>query len=324
MGKEPDMSETQIFVGVDVSKARLDVAVRPSGDMLTVRHDESGIAGLITRLQAWQPTAVVLEATGDLECTVVSALAAGACRCTCQSAPSAGIARATGRLAQTDALDAQILAQFGEVLRPAPRALPDEATQALSAARARRRPLLEMLIAEKQRHSQAAARLKPGIATPIAWLTAELQRVDADLTLAIRHVVWREQDDLLQAAGCGQPEPTILAVAGTGHLCPSPLRCRHCPTDRDSGTLRGKPRLGPADGCPNGLTCCARCDQMEPLPHGLLSHLLAEGMPKSALVAAAQAAHHLDGGQNSERRGEPLLAGLTTRQLLRSFSARPR
>ena len=76
MGKAPDMSETKIFVGVDVSKARLDVAVRPSGDMLTVRHDESGIAGLIMRLQAWQPTAVVLEATGDLECTVVSALAA--------------------------------------------------------------------------------------------------------------------------------------------------------------------------------------------------------------------------------------------------------
>ena len=85
MGTEPEMSETKICVGVEVSKARLDVAVRPSGDMLTVRHDESGIAGLITRLQAWPPTAVVLEATGDLECTVVSALAAagqnGCARC---------------------------------------------------------------------------------------------------------------------------------------------------------------------------------------------------------------------------------------------------
>lgn len=87
-------------------------------------------------------------------------------------------ARATGRLAKTDALDAQILAQFGEVLRPTPRPLPDEATQALSADRARRRQLLERLIAEKQRHSQAAARLKSGIATHVAWLSAELQRVD--------------------------------------------------------------------------------------------------------------------------------------------------
>ena len=76
MGKEHGISETQIFVGVDVSKARLDVAIRPSGDTLTVLHDKVGIAGLVTRLHAWQPAAVVLEATGDLESAVVSALAA--------------------------------------------------------------------------------------------------------------------------------------------------------------------------------------------------------------------------------------------------------
>ena len=109
------MSETKIFVGVDVSKARLDVAVRPSGDMLTVRHDESGIAGLIMRLQAWQPTAVVLEATGDLECTVVSALAAAGLPVHVVNPRHVReCARATGRLAKTDALDAQILAQFGK------------------------------------------------------------------------------------------------------------------------------------------------------------------------------------------------------------------
>src|SRR5436190_9567971 len=75
-GKEPGMSETVIFVGVDVSKARLDVAVRPSGDTLTVLHDEAGIAGLVMRLHAWQPAAVVLEATGDLQLPLVSALIA--------------------------------------------------------------------------------------------------------------------------------------------------------------------------------------------------------------------------------------------------------
>lgn len=247
MGKEPDMRETKIFVGVDVSKARLDVAVRPSGDMLTVRHDESGIAGLITRLQAWQPTAVVLEATGDLECTVVSALAAAGLPVHVVNPRQVReFARATGRLAKTDALDAQILAQFGEVLRPAPRALPDEATQALSAALARRRQLLELLIAEKQRHSQAAARLKPGIATHITWLTAELQRVDADLTLAIRHSpVWREQDDLLQSmpgVGPGLSRTMLAELPELGTLSSKQLAALVgiAPLNRDSGTLRGK------------------------------------------------------------------------------------
>lgn len=247
MGKAPDMSETKIFVGVDVSKARLDVAVRPSGDMLTVRHDESGIAGLIMRLQAWQPTAVVLEATGDLECTVVSALAAAGLPVHVVNPRHVReFARATGRLAKTDALDAQILAQFGEVLRPAPRSLPDEATQALSADLARRRQLLEMLIAEKQRHSQAAARLKPGIATPIAWLTADLQRVDADLTLAIRQSpVWREQDDLLQSmpgVGPGLSRTMLAELPELGTLPSKQLAALVgiAPLNRDSGTLRGK------------------------------------------------------------------------------------
>lgn len=247
MGKAPDMSETKIFVGVDVSKARLDVAVRPSGDMLTVRHDESGIAGLIMRLQAWQPTAVVLEATGDLECTVVSALAAAGLPVHVVNPRHVReFARATGRLAKTDALDAQILAQFGEVLRPAPRSLPDEATQALSADLARRRQLLEMLIAEKQRHSQAAARLKPGIATHIAWLTAELQRVDADLTLAIRQSpVWREQDDLLQSmpgVGPGLSRTMLAELPELGTVPSKQLAALVgiAPLNRDSGTLRGK------------------------------------------------------------------------------------
>ena len=115
------MSETQIFVGVDVSKARLDVAVRPSGETLTVRHDEAGIADLVTRLHAWQPTAVVPEATGDLESAVVSALAAAGLPVHVVNPRQVReFARATGRLAKTDTLDAQLLAQFGEALRPAP------------------------------------------------------------------------------------------------------------------------------------------------------------------------------------------------------------
>jgi transposase len=240
------MSQTQIFVGVDVSKARLDVAVRPSGETLTVRHDEAGMASLVTRLQAWQPTAVVLEATGDLESAVVSALAAvGLPVHVVTPRQVRDVARATGRLAKTDALDAQLLAQFGEVLRPAPRLLPDEATQALSADLSRRRQLIEMLTAEKNRLSQARPSLRQRITAHIEWLTSELRRVDADLDTAIRHSpVWREQENLLQSmpgVGPGLSRTRLAELPALGTLSSKQLAALVgvAPHNRDSGTLRG-------------------------------------------------------------------------------------
>ena len=240
------MSETQIFVGVDVSKARLDIVVRPSGEPLTVRHDEAGIACLVTRLQAWQPAAVVLEATGDLESAVVSALAAAGLPVHVVNPRQVrDFARATGRLAKTDALDAQLLAQFGEVLRPAPRPLPDEATQALSADLSRRRQLIEMLTAEKNRLSQARPSLRTRITAHIEWLTHELRRVDADLDTAIRHSpVWREPDDLLQSmpgVGPGLSRTMLAELPELGTLSSKQLAALVgvAPHNRDSGTLRG-------------------------------------------------------------------------------------
>jgi transposase len=240
------MSEPQIFVGVDVSKARLDVAVRPSGETVTVLYDEAGIAGLVTRLHAWQPAAVVLEATGDLESTVVSALAAAGLPVHVVNPRQVReFARATGRLAKTDTLDAQILAQFGEVLRPAPRPLPDEATQALSADLARRRQLIEMLNAEKNRLSHARPSLRTRITAHIEWLTRELCRLDADLDTAIRHSpVWREQDDLLQSmpgVGPGLSRTMLAELPELGTLSSKQLAALVgvAPHNRDSGTLRG-------------------------------------------------------------------------------------
>jgi transposase len=247
MGKEHGMSETQLFVGVDVSKARLDVAIRPSGDTLTVLHDEVGIAGLVTRLHAWQPAAVVLEATGDLESAVVSALAAAGLPVHVVNPRQVReFARATGRLAKTDALDAQILAQFAEVLHPVPRPLPDEATQALSAVLTRRRQLIEMLTAEKNRLSHARPALRKRIEAHIEWLTSELRRGDADLDTAIRHSpVWREQDDLLQSmpgVGPGLSRTMLAELPELGALSSKQLAALVgvAPHNRDSGTLRGK------------------------------------------------------------------------------------
>lgn len=241
------MREPQIFVGVDVSKARLDVAVRPSGDTVTVPYDEAGIAGLVVRLQTWPPAAVVLEATGDLESALVSALAAAGLPVHVVNPRQVrDFARATGQLAKTDALDAQLLAQFGEVLRPAPRPLPDEATQALSAVLTRRRQLIEMLTAEKNRLSHTRLALRTRLEAHIEWLTRELRRVDADLDTAIRHSpVWREQDDLLQrmpGVGPGLSRTMLAELPELGRLSSKQLAALVgvAPHNRDSGTLRGK------------------------------------------------------------------------------------
>lgn len=241
------MAETPVFVGIDVSKAQLDVAVRPSGPERLVPYTEAGIATLVEQLGPMRPTAVVLEATGDLEGALVSALvAAGLPVQVINPRQVRDFARATGRLAKTDALDARLLAQFAEAVRPTPRPLPDDATQALSALLTRRRQLLDMLTAEKNRRSSAAKRLQKPIEAHIDWLTADLARVDAELDAAIRQSpVWREQDDLLQSipgVGPGLSRTLLAELPELGTLAPKPLAALVgvAPHNRDSGTLRGK------------------------------------------------------------------------------------
>ena len=130
------------YVGIDVSKARLDIAVRPRGEAWQCANDETGIAALVERLRSWQPLApqlIVLEATGGLERLVVAALAlAGLPVAVVNPRQARDFAKATGRLAKTDAVDAAVLAHFAQALQPPPRSLPDAATQAL-AARVERR-----------------------------------------------------------------------------------------------------------------------------------------------------------------------------------------
>jgi transposase len=241
------MAETPLFVGIDVGKAQLDVAVRPSGPECSIAHTDAGIATLVEQVCALQPSAVVLEATGDLELPLVSALAAAGLPVHVVNPRQVReFARATGRLAKTDALDARILAQFAEALRPAPRALPDEATQALSAVLTRRRQLIEMLTAEKNRLSSARQSLRKRIEAHIDWLTSELRRVDVDLDNAIRQSpVWREQDDLLQSmpgVGPGLSRTVLAELPELGTLSRKQLAALVgvAPHNRDSGTLRGK------------------------------------------------------------------------------------
>jgi transposase len=240
----------EVFVGVDVSKASLDVCVQPSGEALQLGNDEAGVGQLAQRLEALGPTLVVLEATGGLEIPLAAALSA-------RKLPLAVVnprqvrdfARATGRLAKTDAVDAAVLAHFAQAIRPQARGVADEAARALDALLTRRRQLGEMLVAERLRMGSASAHLRHGIAKHVAWLKAELAEVDSDIAKAVRQSpAWREKDDLLRSVpGIGpvlsctliaeMPElgrlgrKQVAALAGV-----APFAC-------DSGTLKGARRV---------------------------------------------------------------------------------
>jgi transposase len=196
------LSITTVYAGVDVSKGRLDVALRPTTECFTVPNDDAGIDSLIGRLQKAPPALVVVEATGGLEYPVAAALAIAAIPVAIVNPRQArDFAKATGRLAKTDRIDAEVLAHFAEAVRPTPKAIPDEETREFSAILARRRQIVEMLTAEKNRLGAMASKpRKKRIEAHIQWLEKELSRTDRDLDETIRaSAIWRENEELLKS-----------------------------------------------------------------------------------------------------------------------------
>ena len=241
------MTESPVFVGIDVSKARLDIAIRPAGTTSTAPHDDAGMASVVEQLRQMQPTLVVMEATGGLEVVLSGALAAAGVRVVVVNPRQVrDFAKATGRLAKTDALDAQVLAQFAEAVRPAVRPLPEASTQELAALIARRRQLIEMLTAEKNRLGSAPRRIQPEIQTHITWLERQVAHLDTDLTTAIRSSpIWREKDEWLQSMpGVGPVLATTLLASlpelGTLDRRQIAALVGVAPLNRDSGRWRGK------------------------------------------------------------------------------------
>ena len=196
------MSDVPCFVGIDVAKAQLDIALRPSGERWAVPNDASGVMTLVDRVQALHPALIVLEATGGLERAVTSALAtAGLPVVVVNPRQVRDFARATGQLAKTDALDARALAHFADVIRPTRRPLPDAQTQELRALLGRRQQLIGMRTAEQNRLAGTNARLTKDIAAHITWLNAAIATLDNDLETILRaSPLWQENDDLLQSA----------------------------------------------------------------------------------------------------------------------------
>ena len=235
------------FVGIDVSKQQLDIAVRPSGETWTVAQDEAGVSALVARLRDLTPTLIVLEATGGLEVAVAGALAAAALPVAVVNPRQVrDFARSTGTLAKTDRLDAQMLAQFAEAVRPEPRPLPDVQAQELTALLQRRRQLVEMLTAEKNRLTVASRRIRPQLQAHIEWLHKQIAQFDEDLRQLIRaSPLWREKDDLLRSTpGVGPVLATTLVAAlpELGLLTRRQIAALVgvAPLNRDSGTLRGR------------------------------------------------------------------------------------
>ncbi|MGH8277569.1 MAG: IS110 family transposase [Steroidobacteraceae bacterium] len=231
---------------MDVSKAQCDVAVRPEG-RFAAPNDEAGFAQVIERLRAVPPALVVLEATGGLEIPLTGALAAaGVPVVVVNPRHVRDFAKAAGKLAKTDALDAQTLAHFAEVMRPEPRPLPDEQTQRLAAILTRRRQLVEMLTAEKNRLASARKPVRKSLRAHITWLERELAHTDRDLARAIRESpVWREKEALLRSTPGVGPVVTTTLLANLpelGTLTGKQIAALVgvAPLNRDSGTLRGR------------------------------------------------------------------------------------
>ncbi len=239
-------TEAAVVVGIDVSKARLDVAVLPSGEAWSCGNDEAGINDLVDRVKVFRAGLVVLEATGGYELGVTMALAE-------QEIPLVvanprqirDFARATGRLAKTDSLDAHMLALFGQRVAPEPRPLADEAAQELRALLTRRRQLVDMLSAEKHRLDLAKKLVRKSLKAHIAYLERELRISNTELTGLIRESpIWREKDDLLQSVpGIGQvtSQTLVAELPELGHLGRREIAALVgvAPLNRDSGTHRG-------------------------------------------------------------------------------------
>lgn len=236
-----------LFIGIDVAKAQLEFAGRPGEETGIVPNDDPGIRQLVARCQALAPTLIVLEATGGYEAAVVAALAtAGLPVVVANPRQVRDFAKATGQLAKTDALDAQVLALFAERVRPASRPLPDDATQALDALLTRRRQLVEMLTAERNRLLIARPAVRRDLQQHIRYLERRLHEADDDLHTAVKtSPLWRVKDDLLQTVpGVGRVVSlTLLAeLPELGRLSHKEIAALVgvAPLNRDSGTLRGK------------------------------------------------------------------------------------
>jgi transposase len=289
----------KVIVGIDVSKDRLDVAVRPSGEAFVVARNAAGLEELVARLVGLGVHLIALEATGGFETVVAASLGAAELPLVVVNpAQVRSFAKALGKRAKTDPIDAAVIAHFAETTNPEPRPLPDEETQLLADLVARRRQIIAMIGAERQRESRARAKsLRKSIARLIKALEKELASVDSDIDEAMRgSPAWRETEDLLASVpGIGPviARTLIAELPELGRLTRKQIAALAglAPWTRQSGQWRGKSFIGGGRASVRtamfqGAMVAARHN---PVLKSFFHHLTAAGKPKMvAFIAVAR------------------------------------
>lgn len=287
------MNET--FVGIDVSKDSLEVALRPSNTVQSFTNDDEGIAQLIESLRPQQPALIVLEATGKYERPVARALAVeGLLFNIINPRQGRAFARATGVLAKTDRIDALLLARFAELLQPEARSLKDEQTEALSDLVIRRRQIVEMITAEKNRLALATKHVRRDIQVHIRWMEKRLEDINNDIDELIRQSpLWRQKDKLLQSVtGVGPVlASTILAsLPELGSLNRKQIAALVgvAPFNRESGRYKGKQKIqGGRASVRNVLYMGTVAGiRSNPVLRSFYERLVAKGKPKKLAITA--------------------------------------
>jgi transposase len=288
-----------IYVGIDVSKDRLDVHVRPSGEAFAVARNGKGLNELIERLHSVGATLIAVEATGGFE-TIVAAAVAGAHLplAVINPAQIRHFAQAVGKRAKTDPIDAAVIAHFAEAVKPEPRELPDEAARLLAELVGRRAQLIEMLVAERQRDRRASAgRVRKSLARHIAALEKELPEIDRDIDTMVRgSPVWRGKEELLitfPGVAHTIARSVLADLPELGRLTRREIASLvgYAPFTRQSGQWKGKSMI--AGGRPSvrsaifmAALSAIRCN---PIMRAFYQRLLARGKAKMvALVAVAR------------------------------------
>ena len=278
------MEQESTYVGIDVAKAQVDVAVRPTGQTWTITYDDAGVQELVSQLKTLEPALVLLEATGGLELPMVVALATAALPVVVVNPRQVrDFAKATGTLAKTDTLDAAVLAHFADAIRPDVRPLRDAETQVVA-----------MLVSEKNRLRRAISAVRPRVEAHIAWLEQELEDLDQGLRQTLRQSpLWREKDDLLRTVpGVGeQLSLTLLAYLpelGTLDRRQVAALVGVAPFNRDSGTLRGKRTVWGGRARLRAVLYMGAlvASQYNPVIRDFYRRLLAAGKPKKLSLTA--------------------------------------
>jgi transposase len=289
----------KIIVGIDVSKNRLDVAVRPSGESFAVDRNAAGLEQLTARLRQLCPYVVALEATGGFEIVVAAALgSAGLPVAIVNPAQVRAFAKAIGQRAKTDPIDADVNAHFAEATNLEPRPLPDEQTRLLADLIARRRQIIEMIGAERQREQRLTTpRLRKSIARLVKALEKELASLDADIDDAVRRSpAWRAKEELLVSVpGVGPviARTLIAELPELGQLGRKEIAALAglAPFTRQSGQWRGKSFIGGGRGAVRAALFMGAmvAKKHNPILKAFFDRLVAAGKPKMvALIAVAR------------------------------------